>query len=557
MSRLRALVWLRFRLWWNGLCSKSRVADTAVAVILAVVGVVVSVALAIVLASLLHIGLRGGDADAQGVALVIVFWTLAFFAVVLPLIFAQGQGGFADHRLLQYPFKPGQLYRLSLAGSAVSGGHLFWYPSVIAATAVALFVHDLPATGWCVVAAVFSVCLLVWCHTVLLTVTRVLQRRSIREIAALIVLVLVVAGSMVPAFIAPDFFDGLEYHADVGSIESGRPVVSFLMRAASLLPPGLAVSGVMAASAARTGALAAAVGALMLWIAAGGAVGRRLFGRMVFGGGGSPPSTRSDIGNRQRPAVVDFGVFPGIAAPVRAVAARDLLYLLRSTVGRFNIVIMPFFVAVMGVLVARDLTGQVLGLDRSNLVFLGVMIYASMFSNNFLYNAYAWEGAGIRCYFITPVTPRQVVFGKNLGLWIYNLILALECLISFAVVIGLPSPSVALSGCLAFATSLLASTVAGNFVSPAVPVARDLSKIGSSPSQTGILVSFGLLLANLVLIGGVVVIAALAATPWLLPILLSALLGLEVLAYRTLLPPAGRLLDERRESLVAAVQSPT
>ena len=47
---------------------------------------------------------------------------------------------------------------------------------------------------------------------------------------------------------------------------------------------------------------------------------------------------------------------------------------MRSTVGRFNIVIMPFFVVVMGVLVARDVTGPVLGLDRSSLVFLGIQV---------------------------------------------------------------------------------------------------------------------------------------------------------------------------------------
>ncbi len=51
------------------------------------------------------------------------------------------------------------------------------------------------------------------------------------------------------------------------------------------------------------------------------------------------------------------------------------------------------------------------------------MVYTSMFSNNFIYNACAWEGSGIRSYFINPVTAQQVVFGKNVGLWMYNLII--------------------------------------------------------------------------------------------------------------------------------------
>jgi hypothetical protein len=104
---------------------------------------------------------------------------------------------------------------------------------------------------------------------------------------------------------------------------------------------------------------------------------------------------------------------------------------------------------------------------------------------------------------------------------------------------------------------VLGSTIAGNFVSPALPVARDISKIGSSPSQIGVLVSFGVLLANVILIGGLVVMAELAPSPWVQPLLLMILVGLEAAAYRILLGPAARLLEERRESVVETVQAPT
>ena len=224
--------------------------------------------------------------------------------------------------------------------------------------------------------------------------------------------------------------------------------------------------------------------------------------------------------------------------------------------GKFNIVIMPLFVVMMGFVVARDITAPVLGVDRSSLVFIGIMVYASMFSNNFLYNAYAWEGAGIRSYFITPVTPREVVFGKNLGLWLYNLILLVECVASYAAIVGLPGLATGLSGCFAFAAGLLSSTIAGNFVSPALPVGRNISKIGSSPSQTGVFISFAMLAANVVVIGGFVVIGAMTTSPWVQPVLLWILVVVLAAAYRTMLAPAARLLEDRRESLIEAVQSP-
>ena len=152
-------------------------------------------------------------------------------------------------------------------------------------------------------------------------------------------------------------------------------------------------------------------------------------------------------------------VFP---EEVRAVAAKELHYLLRSTTGKFNIVIVPIFVIVMALLVARDLDHSFLGLDRVSLVFVGLMIYASMFSNNFLFNAYAWEGAGVQSFFLSPVAPERIVFGKNVGVWIYNIILGVEGVIVFCLVSGAPPTIALIGGCLAFVAALLSATIVGN-----------------------------------------------------------------------------------------------
>jgi hypothetical protein len=532
--------------------SNARIADAAAALILAGIGVLVSMALAAALGFVLDTGVRRGDADAQRIALLIVFWMMAFFAVGLPVIFGVAQHGVPLERLVQYPLSRAGLYRLSLAGSLASRAHVFWYPILLASTVVAIVLNRLPATVWLAVSLAFSACLVAWCHTVQLFVQRVLRRRRMKELAALIGLVLLVLASMVPAFIDSRHGDAPPVSATILTSLS-----SVVVRAASTLPPSIAVVGVTASVAGDLRDTVASVGWLVAWTGTGLAVGFVLFGRIMAGGGGGPVVKREATTTSRRPRLFTVDGWGWVPAPSRAVAARDLLYLLRSTVGRFNIVIMPVFVVIMGLVVVRDVTGPVLGVDRASMVFLGAMVYASMFSNNFLYNAYAWEGAGIRSYFTTPVTTRQVVFGKNLGLWSYNLILAVECFVCYAAVVGLPHLSVAISGCLAFAAGVLGSTIAGNFVSPALPVARDISKIGSSPSQIGVLVSFGVLIANVILIGGLVVMAELAPSPWVQPLLLMILVGLEVAAYRILLGPAARLLEERRESLVEAVQAPT
>ncbi len=103
---------------------------------------------------------------------------------------------------------------------------------------------------------------------------------------------------------------------------------------------------------------------------------------------------------------------------------------------------------------------------------------------------------------------------------------------------------------------LLAATTAGNFVSPALPVARDISKIGNLPSQTRIFVSFGMLIVNVIVIGGLVLIAALAGSPWLQSLLLMAYLFIQIAVYRTLLGPAAQLLERRKETLIEALKVP-
>lgn len=145
-----------------------------------------------------------------------------------------------------------------------------------------------------------------------------------------------------------------------------------------------------------------------------------------------------------------------------------------------------------------------------------------------------------------------MIVGKNLGVWLYNLILAVLCVVTFCVVAGPPSGLVFATGALAYVASLVSFTTAGNFVSPAFPVARDIAKISNSPSQTGVLVSFALLAVNLVLIGVPVLVTSMMGAEWAQPLVLVVLIAAEFGIYRLMLPAAARLVEERRESLVDA-----
>lgn len=553
MNRLSGLVWLRSRLWWHGLRSRASAADTAVACILAVIGAILSAILAFALSVITHVGLGDGTEDAIHVALLVVFWMIGFLAVVMPVFFGFAQPQVPLRRLLVFPFSHWSLYRISLASSFVSGVNLFWYPALVGVSLVACFLDGAPPLFWLVAAVVFAVCLVVWGNTALIIVQWVLRKRSARELGALVGLVLLVVVSMLPAMYQEEAEErGQEWFGDL----IPKSITSVLGRVATVFPPSVVSRGLESAVRGEAGAGIAALLWLVLWTGAGVAIGYLIVRHNLLEGEGSArdhsSTSGSREGNKRGWSLDHLTILP---AEVRAVSAKELRYLLRSTTGKFNLVIMPVFVIVMALVVARDLESAFLGLDRVSLVFVGLMIYASMFSNNFLFNAYAWEGAGVQSFFLCPVAPRRIVFGKNVGVWIYNVILGAEGVVFFVVVSGVPPTTGLICGSLAFVASVLSATIVGNFLSPVMPVPRDISSVTNSPSQTAVLATFGVLIGNALLIGGSVAIPALLGARWLGPILLVLLIGAEIALYGAMLRPAGKLLYSRRESLIEALQA--
>jgi len=540
-------------MWWHGLRSRTTAADTAVAVILAVVAAILSGALAVALSFITHVGLRDGTEDAVRVATLVVFWMLGFLAVVMPVFFGFGQPQVPLRRLLVFPFSRWSLYRISLASSFVSGVNLFWYPVLVAVSFVAVIVNGAPPVYWCAAVLVFAVCLVVWCNTVLIIVQWVLRKRSVREVVVLVGLVLVVVVSMLPAMYQEEAEErGQEWF---GSLVP-KPVTSAVVRMAAVFPPTIVARGLEAAVLGEPGAGIASLLWLLLWTGGGVAIGYGIVRRNLLEGESSAgaqasAATRSS-GGAAGWTIERLTILP---AEVRAVAAKELRYLLRSTVGKFNLVIMPVFVVVMAMVVARDLDDAFLGLDRVSLVFVGLMIYASMFSNNFLFNAYAWEGAGVQSFFLSPAGPERIVFGKNVGVWIYNTLLGLEGAVIFVLVSGMPPATALLGGCLAFVASILSVTIVGNFLSPVMPVPRDISSITNSPSQTAVLATFGVLIGNALVIGSLVAVPALLGAKWLGPLLLVLLIAAEIVLYVVMLHPSGQLLESRRESLIETLQA--
>ena len=67
------------------------------------------------------------------------------------------------------------------------------------------------------------------------------------------------------------------------------------------------------------------------------------------------------------------------------------------------------------------------------------------------------------------------MLGKNLGVWLYNLVLCAEGVLAFCLISGAPPPPALIGGFLAFVAAVGSATIVGNFLSPVMPVPRDIS----------------------------------------------------------------------------------
>jgi hypothetical protein len=296
---------------------------------------------------------------------------------------------------------------------------------------------------------------------------------------------------------------------------------------------------------------------LVVWAGVGVFAGWRLFRRQLLepaasaGGGavaaGADPAAGA-VGGID--PVLDRLLSPKMAA----VIAKDLRYLLRSTLGKLALVFAPVIAVIGGLAFAKPAGAPVFGIDVSELTFLGIFLYASVLVSNFVINSFAWDGNGVASYFLAPVGERTVLAGKNLAVWVFSVVLAVECFAAWSVTQGVPNPATALSGLLIFAATILCLMIVGNFTSVAFPVRRLISSANNSPSQTAVLIMLAVVVVNGLLTGAMIVVADLTAGAWLRPVVLLVYVAGLAAAYAAFLQPAAVLLRTRREKLAKALE---
>ena len=244
---------------------------------------------------------------------------------------------------------------------------------------------------------------------------------------------------------------------------------------------------------------------------------------------------------------------PGLAAPVAAVFEKEIRYLLRSGPMLLTL-IMPIFVLILlrfGALNAGRQSGA--GFTHlPDMAFPAAAAYTLLMLTNLVCNSFGGDAGGIQFLFASPVSFREIVLAKNLT---HASILAMEAIVAWTAVSflygrpALPVTIATLAGLL-FAAPLNFS--AGNLLSVYAPKKLDYSSFRrQSPSQMSVLISLGV---QLFVVGvGVLVfwIARHYENFWIATVILLALAGISLTAYKIILNRMDRLALERQETLLA------
>jgi hypothetical protein len=528
------------------------------AVLSYLLGGALALGLAVAFGAMTYFAGRDGDARSIRVVYLVVFYTASFFALAMPIFTGAMNPGFDAASLRIFPISRRRLYAITFGASALNAEQLFNYPAL---TTVILIGLLLSGSGLPIALAgglLFLLFLVAWGNTIALFMMGLMRNRRAREVTGIAVF-----GLLIVLAITPALLEGDSGRIDLESRPWVEPVVRAISQVGGVLPPTLAAEA-LASSHRESGSSGwPAMLGLLLWNVAGIMAGYRIFATHVMGDGGMRRTIapRTDVSSPmgesaawRRSFSSDHAALAFIPAEVRAVAAKEIRYLLRSAVGKFNLVMMPVLALIAVFIFGRDLRTPVMGLVPEELVLFGLLLYATLLSNNFTNNAFGWERRGMQTYFFMPVDSRRIIAGKNLGVWTYNCILLGITLVTWSLFKGIPGPGTLLSAVIFYASCVLAFTSAGNVVSVLFPVGRDMSSLKNTPSQVAILLS----LLFIVLIGAVnglfLFIPLLLDMPALRPLSLIVLLAFLAGVYNMTLRLASRLMAARKEKLIEAVQ---
>jgi hypothetical protein len=250
---------------------------------------------------------------------------------------------------------------------------------------------------------------------------------------------------------------------------------------------------------------------------------------------------------------------PGVSPAVSAVAQAQFRNVMRTVQGKMAMFFTPISVLFSGLVISRvgrpiNLFGEHGSGPYGPLFAYAGATFALLAPQRFLLNVFATDGAGLTLSLISPISEKELVVGKSVGMGIVSSIPML--IITIIVMLIAPAAPIALWAAVFVAafSSYFVFAPTGALLSAVFPKAANMNRMSSGSQPNGIASLIGLAVTALAC-GPPAVVAAmtflLTKSPWLV---LVAVLGYAcIAAFLSFVLPAPR----RGSSPPAARTSPS
>ncbi len=496
------------------------------------------------LAGVLLLGAAVGGGSALGAAawaitkerdfewLALLFWLVFLFWQLFPVMATAFTGNVDASSLLRFPLSYPAYFLVRIVYGALdiaTALGMCWSVGLVAGISAA----DPRLTPWvCLIVLFFVLFNVLLARMIFVWIERWLSLRRSREVLG-VLFVVVMIGFQVACPLLGRYGNQ--------PLQGRLQTMARLLPAERLLPPGLAAASIESAVRELNSAAFRSFALLLLY---GVGVFLLLSRRLRDQYRGENPAVGERRQARQAGSVSLSWGLPGLSRPIAAVFEKEFRYFSRSGPMLFTLV-MPMIMVFI-------LWGGSKGLlaRQSGFVFPLGAAYCLLVMTNIVYNSFGGDGGGIRFFFVSPVSFREIVIAKNLA---QLTILAADIFILWLGVRVIYRPPSLRVLALTMTWYLFAAPLnfaVGNLLSIYSPKRVDYSTFGRQrASASTILTSFAVQFAA-VGIGALAVVAGWHfSSPWVACEILLVLAIPSLIGYFIVLRRMDRIALTRREVL--------
>ncbi|HEY0004085.1 MAG TPA: hypothetical protein VGB17_04675 [Pyrinomonadaceae bacterium] len=559
MSQLRALIWLKWRLFRNGLRSRKAVANRAASLLTTLLMLALALGSAIALGVIAffmvaepeQVSASESGTGPAGISFFFMIFTMIYLAWgLVPMSMGSGSQ-FDPGRLLLYPISLRKLFIVDLLSELTSTASVYAVPAVLGATVGAGLASGKLLLALCagLCAIALGIVLAKWLGT---SIGSLMRRRRTRgeTLVALVGAVVGLAGAFLGQFAEVMMRHGASF------------------RALRWTPPGaIALALTEGLQPGGTGAYALSLLTLLMYISVLTVLTYLIARRSALGMGGASRSTARTRDVKELEGYAGWQL-PLVSPELSAVIEKEWRYAVRNAQLRM-MALMPLILIAIRLARSSSLArgnGQArvritpqagsFSFYTDGLVVAAGLLYVFLLLSSLGFNLFAYEGAGMRSLVLSPLERRTILLGKNLVVTALALILATILLLANQLIFrDLSTESLLFAG-LCFPLFAAVFALVGNWFSMRFPKRLEFGKKMKAAGMSGLLM-IPILLGMMLLPLLAVCAGYLAQSLLLKYVTLLSLAGVSIMLYFRLVNGQGQALARRELEILEAVGGKT